>query len=961
MTQRWWAPQRATVEPDQVVLALLEPGGDAAGDLGSALLAVHRAGAAACEAVAKGAVPSEMGLLDALARCRAAVAGPAVDTVSKALEPTYAGLLLRDVFDDAETSALSLYRTCVSKGVAPPLAAQRAGAVFGVPAKELGKYTSLAADPRVNPAVLTDAADRALLGYVSKLVEQESAGIKETVSKSPTGHARELGDSSEGWEEREHPRDATTGRFVHASPHAGPPVREGRDSSIQIPGIQLPEPVKEQSPLERLRQRLGIGGAPKVADQPAAPPVARKPRQQRTQRQQRQPRAQRSAPQAHAQQSATMSASLHASPALQAKLAQVLASPQAHLKAANADSQAVPKDTPGPVRRSKDFSGTALEVKEEPNQYGMMHTPNGEWLTFHLTLPEGMATRRSMVPVEGNLIGDPPLLLRAHALIDAIPYDGPQMMDPDDPSGRGERSSRYTHQSAASLREAASAAKAELGDTASIGVVDPLVSRVGPDDVLTSGSLDDELRRRRELLATDVSTNADGQVVPRLEDEAYRHSLVAQDYYDDSAHWAVVPTRDQYGDYNLPMVHEYVVADEVRGGVEGGFRSPQVHIDRNQAFVVGSEPLKLYDPVNKVIVLRYVLKPVDEDEVELLTTENTGKIFPGRFGKAMGGDRYDRDSRGRFSEVETRTSQIAPIRLPGVELPEPVKEKPAVAPRQPRQPRQQRQMRIARPSAVTRSATPVARMSASLSARPEPAKLRSALRSALHASSPVATMPEEQRKEMPVLDDRRRYRLMTGAEFAEILSKLPEPDKSGVIPIYGPALHLLRKKTELDGSEAVVSMSDNVDAEIRSREGEPTKGYVWQRKPAGKGPLRTEADEIAMGEHIRQIFDSFPDVAQLHIDYAENGGGYVLYANRFPIQEQALVEVDDDLDLSNPVELIDLGKYRSTEMLIRHGDTGVLTDVLSALPDSPTPINAVMHQFRLQNAPVRRYRMQNRS
>ena len=62
MTGRFWAPTRGTLTPDEVVLALLQPSGQAVGDLGATMLAVHRAGAAACESISK-SLPCEASLV----------------------------------------------------------------------------------------------------------------------------------------------------------------------------------------------------------------------------------------------------------------------------------------------------------------------------------------------------------------------------------------------------------------------------------------------------------------------------------------------------------------------------------------------------------------------------------------------------------------------------------------------------------------------------------------------------------------------------------------------------------------------------------------------------------------------------------------------------------------------------------------------------------------------------------
>ena len=186
---RWWAPEAPGIGPDDFDLRLLCSGSEPAKDLGQALLGLHRIGAAACEAVATQPLADETVLGAALAAAREMAVPPARDVVAKAVggDARYGDLLLRDVLDDAEAAAVSLYRTCVAKHVAPPLAARRVGAVYGVPLRELGRYTAVAMDPKATQPVLDDAADRALFGYVAKFVDDESAATKITVSKAPAG------------------------------------------------------------------------------------------------------------------------------------------------------------------------------------------------------------------------------------------------------------------------------------------------------------------------------------------------------------------------------------------------------------------------------------------------------------------------------------------------------------------------------------------------------------------------------------------------------------------------------------------------------------------------------------------------------------------------------------------------------------------------------------------------------
>ena len=187
MTERWWAPKEPGIGPDEFDLSLLAPGNEPDKDLGQQLLAIHRVGAAACEAVATQPLSDEVTLRGVLAAARELVAPPAVEAIAKAFDtPTYGMLLLKDLLDDAEQAAVSIYRTCITKQMAPSIAAHRVGLVYGVPLRELGRYTMLATDPKANKDAVQELADRTLFGFVSKvLAEEQPTGAKELVSKAP--------------------------------------------------------------------------------------------------------------------------------------------------------------------------------------------------------------------------------------------------------------------------------------------------------------------------------------------------------------------------------------------------------------------------------------------------------------------------------------------------------------------------------------------------------------------------------------------------------------------------------------------------------------------------------------------------------------------------------------------------------------------------------------------------------
>jgi hypothetical protein len=261
MTDRWWAPAGAHIGPDEVDLALLAPGGEVRYDLGAALFALHRTGAAACEVVAASPIPTVETLIENLATARAAVAMPLVDSISKSLgDAPYAGLLVRDVADDAERAAVDLFSAAVAKGVAPPLAAQRVGMVYGVPANGLGAFRALAVTPAANPVALADAADRALFGFVEKLCTNEVENLVEEV---------EVSKAPEPWEAE--PRNAA-GEWTATAVADKPLLERLRTHQVAAPEVQTtPVPTRQTRQVRQTRKVRQTRQVRQVAETETAP------------------------------------------------------------------------------------------------------------------------------------------------------------------------------------------------------------------------------------------------------------------------------------------------------------------------------------------------------------------------------------------------------------------------------------------------------------------------------------------------------------------------------------------------------------------------------------------------------------------------------------------------------------------------------------------------------------------
>lgn len=170
--------RNAEVSPE----LLLTPVGDAAADLSSALIALHKIGQAACRELAKTSIPDEFALGQAI-ESTASARGAVSKAIGVALGDAHLGeLIVRDAVADAAHASLDLFRRLRSKDVPAAVAVERVGMVYGVPSNELAAFGRTASELRAHPAALADSADRAVFGHVAKVAALEV----ETVAKALT-------------------------------------------------------------------------------------------------------------------------------------------------------------------------------------------------------------------------------------------------------------------------------------------------------------------------------------------------------------------------------------------------------------------------------------------------------------------------------------------------------------------------------------------------------------------------------------------------------------------------------------------------------------------------------------------------------------------------------------------------------------------------------------------------------
>jgi hypothetical protein len=636
MTERWWAPDEPGIGVSASDLVLLEPGEDPQYDLGAAIFALHRVGAAACQVVADTPMLSERTLVEYLAMARESYAPPVVESVAKALgEPTYAGLLVRDLADDAERGALDLFRTAVAKGVAPPLAAQRVGLVYGCPADRLGAFKPLACTPGANPVALADAADRALFTYVESVTRQEmadqeiaKAATATAVRTAPTTQTGEDDPSTPWYDAR-----AVTGRFV------------------KQPALSIKDILAAGSDGNRLAQLLGMPAhTPTVAKEPAKAKPQRKTRQTRQTRQTKAPVEVRY--EVPAQQRAKVQAKVEQ----QAKQRAVT---DAQVKALMRTPDLKPTPTDDP------FAEAMAQLPDNAD-YGGLRMKADERLSFFLD-PMGILMLDSAAKDAGNQFRVGHLIKHAGQPVLSKQYQ-PET-DKINAAASAEIAYLATIENDTDLEEPVSF---YVPDDGKIGEAQDFVQ-----EFMSTGG-DAAAAVAHKYLANQGVSRDDPDYAASF-DEIVEQVVTFRDRTDGGTHFVYAP--DQ-----IAVVNEVRIADNssVRGrsqSDDGYNRSAHldVELDPNQVYEFTGAHKNVYDGANQVMVVIHDIAVKDDDDP---------------FGKAsdyLEVHREKQDERGRFVAVDLNAMISEAQRKIDAAAQESLKRKP-------RQSRQTRQVRRSAPA-----------------------------------------------------------------------------------------------------------------------------------------------------------------------------------------------------------------------------------------------------------------------
>lgn len=904
---RWWAPQRATLEPDAVVLAMLE-----VGDLGSSVLAVHRAGAAAIGTVAKSSVPSEAELISAMVTARSNAADRIVDSISKSVStPAYAGLLAMDVFDDAEAGALHVYRTAVAKGVAPSVAAQRAGDIFGVPSNLMGKYAMTATDPRANPVTTRELADHTLLDYVSKLVKAESP---EPVTKADQGAYAEAPKPKKPWREDEVVRDAL-GQFAEEEKH---------------------EKAKEG--LSRLREALGISGSA-PAEVAGAPTRERRApaRPKRAQRATRLVRTgtKRAEPARHEAKRAETK---------RAKAERVTKRARAKQDVARSVNRVTNRAVEAQEKKALKKAGPVGDVlatvpgSEHEQYYELDHE-----LVLRTDLSSSAAFRTAMREQSGRFRNPNEMVFRMNALVGV--------------TGGNTTTERPGSKHDTEAREAFAHAILEESDS-----ISPDVTIVHAVDLSSSG--EDERR-----------------YIERRRQEATRSGATGLTDHDEDLHVEALPTYLPYGwdadddetagahgeyaivhhlptdlenpyDRPIPTIDEFVIVGSAKGAVEGTTKYEAYTLDPNQAYRViappGSRPGtrvssdRFWDAENSVVVNRWYIEQISDYELdEMLGDDDVQKADDQAYQRApvqhvpWREAEVVRDALGRFAEEAQAAEQAAPAAPLQRER---IQRMPIR--RATRATRATRVRRAERPAATEDRREP----KRAQTRRAEPSPFQRALQ---RASTRRAITRAEQTPDMPLLDDGRDYKVYTQTQWQAAIELLDHTDLDALHSGAEIRLDPLTRRAFREGT--VHSVYDLHDEMARNVDNDPSMRSK-QFKVLSRLQIDQAQDLDVLAEKIESLFDAHPEVDKLEM--VRRGSTLWLSGNTELVGDQSIIEVDPEVDWSQPVFLKYVGHYRARELGTRnqHGEIGALISPTgSATGDNVEGVvaNPEVHLYRI--------------
>lgn len=900
LPSRWWAPSKPSDEPDEFSKALLKPAGDDA-DLGAAFLGLHRCVAGAIEKRVTDGLVDEVGLVQAMAGMREKVAADAVDVVSKHLPASYSGLLVRDFLDDAEAGALALYRAAVSKSVPPPAAAKRAAAVYGVPASKMGSYFSVATSPGARDEFVSDAADRALMTYVSKVVEEEKPGVSKALVGAELDRFNDVHVRDE--EGRFAPKGRAAVRTSEPS-RAAPERRDVRTRIYDRLGVdQVPRQLREVVDREQTRtsqqQRTSASSRTSESARTSESRFAQQGDQRNVRRTRR---VRRTVADQQAQAPRTRETRAESRSSVPREVVQHRASVKRKLK--DVIRQMVPTRPDEPVkipRKTEDMREPLGTPSETPPEI------RGTISEDVVAYVSGAEFRQSINQLRNETSGKN--IARLGHLLGS---ENPTLLSNGTAAAAARFSSR--HADSAHLDN-------DFAENGDVGVISRAIN---VSDIDKSGM--DERTYINEITSEILGADTEGSayVAPMMNYVPYGEL----DEDDIASH--VVVQHVKGGSFDptarrrpLESVAELIIHD-ASGEIVGSGRKGYLDLDNNQLYRVERDAGagKMWDPDARTVVERYHLYPVDDYDI--------GKALAGaelqRFNEL-----HVRDEDGRFAdkaENRSRAPRTTDARAAGTRLAPSTRS--SVQARSSESTRSSEGTRFAenagqrRVRSVRRTVSePTMRSTQRESVEStRETKARSAKARAIQRRLSADRAVKERIRslapyESPHVEDLEinadmAYRVAGSEQWKRLFDYLADDDIAQLhsgkpIKLEGMFKNALFELEECDAEQAVGVMNVMASNDIPPEIDEETYDFRFTT------PVEMAPEMVP--SYLEHLFRKEPDVSQVSI---MNVGGMVeVTFTKAPLSTQTLIEMPMELDPDGEYELEYLGEKRALDL---HGE-----------------------------------------
>lgn len=179
---RWWDDAGAA----RAALAVVDSTDPVQG-VGTAVLGYHALAKAELEPLAKSTLVDTAAVQRAMSRVPLEPVAKAVERAVSddlgAASAHYSRAFVENLHRDAVEAAVRVTQTLVNKGLPWPRAMARTADVVGAPLRDLGRYTHAMSGVGLDQLAVSDAADRVLMGFASRISSYEASPVSKALER----------------------------------------------------------------------------------------------------------------------------------------------------------------------------------------------------------------------------------------------------------------------------------------------------------------------------------------------------------------------------------------------------------------------------------------------------------------------------------------------------------------------------------------------------------------------------------------------------------------------------------------------------------------------------------------------------------------------------------------------------------------------------------------------------------